>query len=524
MVESDTNSNSGPSRNWFPSQSAPTKPTPEINSNAIVIEVQSIVKRDTNSDSRPSRKVVPPQNIPTKPTPEIHSNAVLIKVQSIPTIEGDVEDTDSSSNKEEFGNEQTSMASEYVSYFNGFYPVLTILASLLASSIITLIPYHDVLRYPQFWYEFMIQMSFGILVFDAIFRIVEASWILNYKQIVSPKRIAIIALERIVFMVVSNCIVYVIWCVYLGFNPPMPKTGLAVSFPSLIHILVRIWFEFPTELRQDDAFRKRLKWYLAYVAAKFMIKFGFFPLLNVSFQIIPSNLNWMMAFVLPATREISDIILGKLITRASNNDKHTALCLMKIDNAIFFEFYIAIQLVKTVDELTIWLIFGVDFILNIFFYISLKRKHQTLTKIGLESAQNIKINEDENNMLTEFVLTKSTEVVVPITFVLAYLMAYHGPNYGILGDIGCNYWQYQKMEDISNFIRIEFTMFVAILMNLSLSCIIAWAICGKDILRVYCTVMKKFWYIILLQTVCKINLVKIDIIMYKLYVCINFAI
>ena len=128
----------------------------------------------------------------------------------------------------------------------------------------------------------------------------------------SPKRIAIIALERIVFMVVSNCIVYVIWCVYLGFNPPMPKTGLAVSFPSVVHIMVRIWFEFPTELRQDDAFRKRLKWHIAYVAAKFIIKFGGSAFLNMSFQMLPSNLNWMIAFVLPAVREISDIILGKL--------------------------------------------------------------------------------------------------------------------------------------------------------------------------------------------------------------------
>jgi hypothetical protein len=216
-----------------------------------------------------------------------------------------------------------------------------------------------------------------------------------------------------------------------------------------------------------------------------------------------------MAFVLPVSRKINEKILGKLVIKACEDDQTTAICFMKIDNCLTFAFYTAIEVGSTATEETVRLLLGVDFVLSLLLYVSLQKNHNKL--IGIvpamvpEAAYNV--NKEENKILGQFVLYKSTELIVPITFILAYLMAYYGPNNGIIGTVGCEYWHFRKLTDLSKFVSMKLTMFSVILMTLLLACIIVWAISRKNVYGIFCTFMKKFWYIVMLKAVCNLNCV-----------------
>ena len=465
------------------------------------------------------RRIVLSQNNSINPTSPVPSNISIIQVQSTSVLESNNGSNDSSPKGKESEIEKIPMTSIESSYFNGLYLVLIIPACLLASSILTLIPYHDIIRYPQYWYEYAIQVSFGFWMFKAIHLLVDAALILNYSEIRSAKRIAMMAFESIAMSVVSICLVHVIWSVCLGFNPPMPKTGLVILPLVYIYTLGRLWFAFPTELRHDKKFRKRLKWYYTYLVVAFIQGFQF-VLMNMLFQNIPPNLQWVMAFVLQVFREVNKKVLGELVTRASGtDDQHTALCLIKIGNSLTFGFYLVIQLVNNLTELTIWFILGVDFISSLFFYVSLKKNHQKLTNLVPTCPTDVRINGNENKMLTEFILGKSTELIIPVIYVLTFLMAYHGPNNEIIGGVGCDYWHFQKIEDLSMFVCIELTLFALIATNIAVSFILVWVICRKNVYQIYCSVMKKFWYIILIKTVCQVTLVSLNMFMTK---CTDF--
>ena len=50
---------------------------------------------------------------------------------------------------------------------------------------------------------------------------------------------------------------YVIWCVYLGYNHPLPFVGL-IQLPALILFMISLWFLLPTILIKQEDFRRPL--------------------------------------------------------------------------------------------------------------------------------------------------------------------------------------------------------------------------------------------------------------------------
>ena len=51
---------------------------------------------------------------------------------------------------------------------------------------------------------------------------------------------------------------YVIWCVYLGYNHPLPFVGL-LQLPALILFMISLWFLLPTILVKQEDFRRKLR-------------------------------------------------------------------------------------------------------------------------------------------------------------------------------------------------------------------------------------------------------------------------
>ena len=120
---------------------------------------------DTNNGWVKLRKAVLAPNTPAKTTRKLQSNSIIIQVQSIQTSERVADETNTLDQQEQFGNRALSTRAEDISYLSGLYVLIIIVGSLVASSVITCIPWHDSIRYPQYWYEFIIQVNLAVTPF-----------------------------------------------------------------------------------------------------------------------------------------------------------------------------------------------------------------------------------------------------------------------------------------------------------------------------------------------------------------------
>ena len=98
-------------------------------------------------------------------------------------IENEKEDAElrSQRRKEIFSNIVRSSSSNSVPYKHAFYAFLGILTSITATSFFTLIPAHNVIEDPSYWFEFIILFCCPFLIVLAVGTKHDFFWCTNLK-------------------------------------------------------------------------------------------------------------------------------------------------------------------------------------------------------------------------------------------------------------------------------------------------------------------------------------------------------
>ena len=90
------------------------------------------------------------------------------------------------------------------------------------------------------------------------------------------------------------------------------------------------------------------------------------------------------------------------------------------------------------------------------------------------------------------ILAELVEFTVPLIYVLSICTGYFGPNAGIYGNIGNDYWQFSKIEDIDQTVK-NIMLFVVIDASSVFVCsAILWKVCRINLYRVFCILQKEF--------------------------------
>ena len=110
---------------------------------------------------------------------------------------------------------------------------VTGLCVLFASPII-LIPQHDAIKYPEYWYELLMTFSLTYPIQWTLCAIIDNHFLLHIKRLASPKAIVVLAFTTALTFSLIYCGLYGFWTYYLGYNFPMP---LACWISLLIPIL-----------------------------------------------------------------------------------------------------------------------------------------------------------------------------------------------------------------------------------------------------------------------------------------------
>ena len=394
---------------------------------------------------------------------------------------------------------------EHESYYNALYLVVVVLAVNMSSSLIMLIPQKNSIEFPKYWYEMMIIFPFTYWLWFLASNLYEFSIILKCPEIISFKFVLDLTLTTFGTQWIGYSLIYVIWTQALGFIHPMPMNGFLSGYFTLIAFLLRLWFKLKKFIKIDAGFRKKrlfLYIYFFWLSAVMMVQFF---ILTGSFGVIPLNLQWVMGFVIPITKEFNHWMLEKLICKAAGTDDPEAQFIAANLIGFSFALYIIIILGTNAVETTNYSILGVSFGIHIYTILKIIYLHKKMirNKDNNEMMMKLRIKKDER--LDELIQSEAIEIVVPVGYMTTFLLGYYGPNYGILGNIGNSYWQFKKVDDVLTLFEGAFQFLAIDVVGTLISFASFWTFCNINVARSYCKLIKKAWPIMALKLMFLLN-------------------
>ena len=343
---------------------------------------------------------------------------------------------------------------------------------------LTLIPIHDLLRYPEYWYEQFLT-PVGLIPSFTAFIITNCSCWMNISGIKNWKSFMLGLLSGSTIMTIGSSVA-IIWWTNRYYNP-VPFSGFISGYGLAIGEYLALWFSFPRGWRKNGTFRKRLKY--------FLVAFALANILTVEYNviakfllIIDDNYQWIIALTLPIFGEFNVWIVTLLATKASDGDKRrtevTCAHMMGTRHALF----LAVTLGSIATPTSSKLILASDFLINLFIVmrlIRLKKKNP--------------LNLDKQiDLLQDLILNEMVEFVVPLVYCLCFITAYLGPNSFMIGNVGNSYFQYNKIDNFEETIENIAIFFIVDVLSLLSNSLILWIFVRINVYKALCVYLKEY--------------------------------
>ena len=311
-------------------------------------------------------------------------------------------------------------------------------------SFITLIPYHDVILFSNYWYELLIPAIFGFLSGFSLLILHHVSKILDDRSILNYGFLRMIFALPSIAITISHIAVYLIWSIYFGYKSPIPFVSIILLVPWFLALGYVFWHYFHRKCRDDPSIVSKLKFYCFYLMTSYiglmscLVIFGTYLTMNKYIQ-------WINVLLLAVSRKIFGNLMCKVICRASVSENTlTVKGISFIQEAVLYKAFI-ISIISINSNMIVGYFFlGVPFLTNLYLCFQVIRLHgKDINDINQE--EQLLLRKEE--LLMKLIVNEITELLTPIIFLITFIMAYIGPNATIIGNVQNNYWQYHKIED-----------------------------------------------------------------------------
>ena len=372
--------------------------------------------------------------------------------------------------------------------------ILTILALFaLVISPISLIPRHNSILCPEYWYEIDIPVVIAMF-FSSTTLIINCHVFINRQSLTSVSVILKIWLMYVTGFIVPSTVSYIVWSIYLQYNHPMPLLGLCYLI-SWIFVLCSTWFIFPSQLLHEDAFREKLKTFMLYSLWWLVMNIQR-VVLTIVFKNISIYVQWIFALMIPCLREGNKRLLCRLVHKMAGSDDERANVLVGINVNVYYALFSAINL-SGGEIATVISMVAVDFLLHLkltYNYIQLQNQVEEA-----DVNKNKELKTDKKKTIMKLVLAEMCEGMVPLCYAIGYCMIYYGPNSGIFGNVGISIWGYKKVEDVQWLFIILFLLFSIDTLSVAVNAYCLRIFCGFNIVQEFARVLKQYWFILFVQ-------------------------
>ena len=403
-------------------------------------------------------------------------------------------------------NNHTDENSRSATLLKGVYLIAILVLCVLLSSPILLLPQHDAIRHPEYWYE---SMLVGVLSIDVTITLETLVIVWGYLKIDSMISFPVFMklYAPLVFLwIVIFCSVNMAWTVGTGNNSPVPFSLLLGIVPWFFQYVL-LYFLIPKHVMNEDIKKK----YRAFLISRAWALFFEQQLRGLSFlfTIIPPDIQWILAFLIPSIREINyHIIYHIMMSFLDMKDGEDGII---ISVNAFSSLYVAITLGQRATQTTLICVLAIDFILNLYSCHSIVRLHRSINPEAQDTSKEMK---NRKYHLNKLIYTEMMEVLIPILYAVTVLIAYYGPNAEVLGNIKNDYWQYEKIDDIGTLIGVQALMFAIDSCSAVMVGIWLWRSCNIDFLMETCRLIGTWWLPITIIIANHLNIVS-KIIIYQ---------
>ena len=360
------------------------------------------------------------------------------------------------------------------------YPVAIPIIGVLPTLLMTLIPAHDLILYPEYWYEIIFH---GLLQNTCLYSYMSllAASLFNLKYIIQQKNVSYILFVGNLICLGLLVSSYYSWTEIFDKQFPIPNLGFILTTIMVFSSHVVIWRKFPSEWRKDKKFKKRMIFYLLY--------FVYTAILGILYQILAerirlTNISYqpIVALALPVTREISVWIGMKFIKKICSADEKGAELFLQYTLSARHAIVVGSFMSSVPNSLVSYVLMGADFLINVLLCLWIvwsKVKHPD------------KIH-SQIDLLQELAIAELTEFHAPLSLIVTISLAYFGPNATILGNISNDYWQYEAIEDINGYMANLGLFFMIEFSCAIVTTIILWFTCRINLCKAFVELQEEF--------------------------------
>ena len=388
------------------------------------------------------------------------------------------------------------------SYWNISKIFAAVILCIIASAPFTLIPQHDAIKYPKYWYETHIAVYFSFMLTSTIYDLMECRFLFEINSFLSLKSFLLNYGIFSTLLISFTTLSFAIFVLWMEYDPPLPWTA-AIAYLIYVPSLSAIWFSIPYKERRKPELAKKFKIYIMY----HMLGVYFFELLYMGFttmfRLVPSDNQWILAFFLPVLRSIRSRLNRKVLCKAFDKNKATSMELIRTN--VEHTFYISVALATTATNMSTYVILAVDFSLNILSAIKIVKIHR---KIKPTSVSNSKMDDILNTELVELSLIEIIELLAPSVYISTLVVALYGPNSTILGNYGNGYWTFEAIEHVEKFLCVASKLVLIDFLSGIIGGLILWKYCSINFLREVCSQMQRFWVLITAMLMFTVNMVR----------------
>ena len=393
-----------------------------------------------------------------------------------------------------------SSTTETISHWNALYALVVLGVSMFGLSLLILLPRQNMVFYPSYWYETATIYLFLIPLTWTLDQAMSCLIYTNNLSCISFRIFLIYNLVVLIAFVGTYGLCYYIWVDYFQFNPPMPNLFVNLLFTTWIASLVALCYLHPSEQRSNMIVRKKLRVYYLY-SIWFSLILGAIQIECISelySSLIPEQLEWTMAIVVPACRKMNHRILLRFVAKMDETDKEMANVLLTSTLSTYFTTFISVRLASA-NTITVYCVLLVELFLHLIMSIRVVRLQ---TRVQSDETQAVILTKVIKSFVLDIVLVEAIEAIIPILYAVGLEMIFRGPNKSLFADSFATALQLQENyndDDITHLFDVLFQMIGIDLVSIVISGLLLWKFGKINMINEFCYLMKNYWFILTIK-------------------------
>ena len=381
------------------------------------------------------------------------------------------------------------------SYWNLLHIGTIISISVIPLTTRMLIPRHNSIIYPSYWFEAPIYQFFTSIIV-AVNVMMSIYLFTNQKALLKFACFFKFYFVIATFSAFIYTLAYFLWVIVIDKNHPTPFLGLCSFFASTISVLPGIYLAIPSDLMKDIDMIEKLKSYQKYFFYWIFIHFQK-DVLSIIFNKLPANFQFVIAFIIPIFREGNKRILSRFVQSMAGKEDERAYVWMCISLNIHYALFITIKLAGA-GNVAVLSILIIDFLVHLIITYGIIETDRNLIIQNTAEDENEK-RKDKKQRILNLILAETIEGLVPLCYAIGLIMAYYGPNSKLIGNVGSGIWAYEKIDDIGRQLKVIFGMFGMDVLSLLLNSICLSKYGNVNLIQDFLKFLQKYWLLLAIK-------------------------